>query len=335
MTATTTRRPARGWRTPLVNVATRAGAKVPGALWPLTPRGAGALARLADAASWIPRVARGSRVEVVAAGPGQPRATWIHGPGVDDDARAILYLHGGGFVFGSARTHRALAAAISREAGAPVLAVDYTLLPLAPLPTPVDESLAAYRWLQEERGVAPERIVVMGDSAGGNLAFATALRAAAEGLAAPAAVAALSPWLDLALDGPSVAANRWRDPFMPLGFLRRCARLGVGDGDPRDPLISPLHAPLAGLPPALIQVGGLEILLSDSERMAERLAAAGVTVDLQVWEGQGHVFQLWAGWLPEATAAVAELGAFARRAQSSAAAPRAASATSAAARGRG
>jgi monoterpene epsilon-lactone hydrolase len=228
-----------------------------------------------------------------------------------DERAVILYLHGGGYVFGSPRTHRNLVSRLSHVTGLPTLALDYRLPPVATLPAPIDDALAAYRHLLDE-GHAPERIVVAGDSAGGHLALTLGLHAAEAGLPTPAALILLSPWTDLGMTGASFTTNADVDPFLPGIALRRAARVALNGADPADWRSSPLFAPaelFAQLPPTLLQAGSTEVLLDDAIRTAERLAHAGVRTELQVYERQPHVTPLWAG-TPEARTALREIGRF-------------------------
>lgn len=222
-------------------------------------------------------------------------------------AGMVVHLHGGGFAAGGLRSHRNLAARISDAAGLPVLNVGYRLLPRAGLSTSVADCLDAYRWAVDNVD-DPHSVVLSGDSAGGYLAFAVALRAVEEGLPAPAAIVALSPWLDLACGESATHPNAARDPFVSTRQLalvgaRQLAEAGY------QPL---LDADLSALPPVLIQVGSSEVLLSDAERLSGQLNAHRVHHELQIWQNQVHVFQIFAGILPEGRTAIAEIGAFVR-----------------------
>ncbi|MQY02186.1 alpha/beta hydrolase [Actinomadura macrotermitis] len=242
-------------------------------------------------------------------------AEWVHGPGVGRSReRVILYLHGGGWVCCGLNTHRRMVAWFSAAAGVPALSVDYRMVPAVPFEKEVDDCVTAYRWLLEECGTPPENIVVMGDSAGGYLTFATALRAREEGLPQPAALAALSPMLDMDLTGKLAHANMELDPSAPGALLERLMEALVGHLDAADPKVSPVRADLTGLPPTLLTAGSTELLYCDSEEMARRLAAAGVPVTLQVWDRQVHVFQMFGTFLPESRRSIAELGRFVREA---------------------
>jgi acetyl esterase/lipase len=282
--------------------------------WRMTPRGVRMLQRATEPGRRVP-VLGGSVVEHTRVA-GLP-AEWVRGPRAlgaaahADDRAVVLYLHGGGYVFGSPRTHRNLVSRISHVTGLPALSLDYRLPPVATLPAPIEDALAAYRHLLDE-GHAPQRIVVAGDSAGGHLALTLALHAVEAGLPTPAALALLSPWTDLTLSGRSMTDNAPRDPFLQPIALRRAARVALAGADPADWRSSPLFAPedlFRGLPPTLLQVGSTEVLYDDATRTARRLADAGVRTELQIYERQPHVVPLWNG-TPEARTALREIGRF-------------------------
>lgn len=283
--------------------------------WRMTPRGVRMLQRVTEPPRRRVPILRGSVVEHTRVA-GLP-AEWVRGPRAlgaaahSDDRAIVLYLHGGGYVFGSPRTHRNLVSRLSHVTGLPVLSLDYRLPPVATLPAPIEDALAAYRHLLDE-GHAPERIVVAGDSAGGHLALTLALHAAESELPRPAALVLLSPWTDLALTGATFTTNADVDPFLPGMALRRAARVALNGADPTDWRSSPLFAPpdlYAKLPPTLLQAGSTEVLLDDALRTAQRIAEAGVRAELQVYERQPHVAALWAG-TPEARTALREIGRF-------------------------
>jgi acetyl esterase/lipase len=290
--------------------------------WRMTPRGIRMLQRVTDPTGRVP-VLRGTRVEPTRVG-GVP-AEWVRAPRATALTPAgataagtppaeqplLLYLHGGGYVFGSPRTHRNLVSRISHVTGLPALSVDYRLPPAAVLPAPVDDALAVYRHLLDA-GHPAERIVVAGDSAGGNLALALSLHAAEAGLPLPAALVLLSPWADLTMSLPSHVTNAGLDPFLPETALRRCAHVAAGGVDPANWRISPLHAPdelFARLPPTLVQAGSTEVLLDDGVAVARRVAELGTRAELHVFDRQPHVAPLWAG-TPEARVAIGAIGRF-------------------------
>ena len=237
-------------------------------------------------------------------------AEWITAPG-SAAHRAVLYLHGGGYVTGSLRTHRDLMGRISRAAQARVLGLDYRLAPEHPFPAAVDDALAGYRFLLGQ-GLSPKRIVIAGDSAGGGLALATLVAARDGSLALPAAAVCLSPWTDLEGTGESMKTRMHLDPIGSPEGIRLLAQFYLAGNDPRTPLAAPLHANLKGFPPLLIQVGDHEVLLDDSTRLADRARAAGVQVKLEIWPEMIHVWQLFASFLPEGQQAIAGIGKFIR-----------------------
>jgi phosphinothricin tripeptide acetyl hydrolase len=248
-------------------------------------------------------------VEPVTVG-GRP-AEWIRAAGSQSDA-ALLYLHGGGYAIGSPRSHRHLAAAVARAAGVACLLLDYRLAPEHPFPSAVDDAVAGYRWLLDERRIAPARIAIGGDSAGGGLTVAALVAIRQAGLGLPGAGVCISPWTDLTCSAPSYAERAARDPMVTLPNITVMARDYLHGADPRTPLASPLFADLRGLPPLLIHVGSEEVLLHDATALAERARAAGVDVAIEVWEPMIHVWHWFLPWLDEAQAAVDKIGGFLR-----------------------
>ena len=237
-------------------------------------------------------------------------AEWLLPPGVRADA-AVLYLHGGGYVIGSPRSHRHLAAAIARAAGSPALLLDYRLAPEHPFPAALEDAVAAYEWLLA-RGIAPERIIVGGDSAGGGLTVATLLALRDRGLPRPAGGVCISPWVDLTCSGGSYATKAAADPIVLRQSVTMMAQAYAGGGDYKAPLVSPLFADLRRLPPLLIQVGSDEVLLDDALGLGERARAAGVEVRVEEWPAMVHVWHWFLGMLDEAERAVGVIGEFVR-----------------------
>ena len=223
--------------------------------------------------------------------------------------RAVVYLHGGGYCQGSPATHRIITGQLALESGARVVAADYRLAPEEPFPAAVEDAVAVYRGLLAD-GLAPSATVIAGDSAGGGLAVAAALKLRQDGLPQPAALVLFSPWVDLTLGalGPPPPGE-----FMiTRPWLEECARFYLAGHPATDPLASPVAADLHGLPPTLIQVGSDELLLTDSRRLHAALTAAGVEATLQEFAHRWHVFQLSAGLLADANRALAAAGAFVR-----------------------
>ena len=238
---------------------------------------------------------------------GQP-SEWLRTPDAQVD-RAVLYLHGGGYVAGSCATARPVAAGIAAAARCPVLVLDYRLAPENPFPAALDDAVAAFGSLIEQ-GFAAERIAFAGDSAGGGLALAAAVALRDRGAALPGAILCFSPWTDLTVSGETVTTRKKADPICTQDSLVTFAHAYAAADDLRTPLVSPLYADLSGLPPLLIQVGTNEILLGDSLRLAEAARQAGVEVTVETWDGMWHVWQGQAALVPEGKRAVEKACSF-------------------------
>lgn len=237
-------------------------------------------------------------------------AEWVAAPGIDA-TRAVLYLHGGGYVIGSLDTHRRLAYDLSAASGARVLVIDYRLAPEHPFPAAVDDAAAAWRWLLAQ-GLDPKRLAIAGDSAGGGLTIATLVNLRDRKLGLPGCAVAISPWVDLEGLGASIAGRAAQDPMVQKDGLLWMAGMYLAGTDARTPLAAPLHADLKGLPPILVQVGTAETLLDDATRIAEKLHTAGVDVKLSIWPNMVHVFPFFAPILSEGRDGCVEIGTFVR-----------------------
>lgn len=203
-------------------------------------------------------------------------------------ARELVFVHGGGYAWGSPRTHRPLAARIGRAAGARVLLPTYRRAPEHPCPAGIEDVLAVWSALPVDRRRSS---VLVGDSAGGGLALAMAMLLRDRGEPLPAGLVLLSPWTDLTVSGDSIDALAHHEVMLGRAGLEFMARQYAGALDPRDPRVSPLFGAFEGLPPMLIQVGAHEVLLDDARRVAQRAQEAGVDLEIEVWPGQQHVFQ--------------------------------------------
>lgn len=234
-------------------------------------------------------------------------AEWVLAPNADRD-QALLYLHGGGYVMGSLATHRKLAGDLSRAIGISVLLLDYPLAPEHPFPAGLEAAVAASNELADRLGAA--NLTLAGDSAGGGLAMATLLALRDRGHDLPAAAAVLSPWVDLVDCDHTASDEAAIDPIIHPEGLVRMRDFYAGGADPSQGLLSPVLADLSGLPPLLIQVGEAEVLLGEGVRLAERAQAAGVEATLDRWPEMPHVWQVFAGRIPEATEAVDGIGRF-------------------------
>src|SRR4051812_29308594 len=184
--------------------------------------------------------------------------------------KVVYYLHGGGYISGSAKTGRPLTAPLARQMGVRIFSLDYRLAPEHRFPAGFDDAVAGYRWLLST-GIEPANISVMGDSAGGGMTLALALRLRQAGEPLPACLVCLSPWTDMTGDSATIKANAHRDPMFVAQDCRRYANAYLGDQSPLDPLASPLLGDLAGLPPLLIQVGRNEVLLDDARSLDEKV----------------------------------------------------------------
>jgi acetyl esterase/lipase len=235
---------------------------------------------------------------------------WIAPADASPD-KAILYFHGGGFRVGSVSSHRGLIAQIADTSGCRMLAINYRLAPEHRFPAALDDALTAYGWMLEQ-GLQPSKVAFAGDSAGGNLVLAAMLALRERRLPLPIAGMLMSPWTDLAATGASYTTRGESDPIHQRPMILALARNYLGQGDPRDPLVSPLYADLKGLPPLLIQVGNRETVLDDSTMFAEKARSAGVDTELQIWDGMIHVFQMFLE-IPEARQAIAATAKFLRR----------------------
>lgn len=251
----------------------------------------------------------GTRVESVDVD-GIP-AAWISPPAADAE-RVLLYLHGGGYILGSLKSHRDLVARLSSAAGVRSLLIDYRLAPEYVFPAAIDDALTAYRWLLA-RGTKPEHIVIAGDSAGGGLTLALLQTLRDKGVPMPAGAVLLSPWTDLVGTVESRTSRNGADPIFTGEVINALGRVYPGTEDAHNPLISPINADLRGFPPLLIDVGSDEVLLDDSLQVAEHARAANVPVELTVWDDMTHVFQQYSYVLPEGQQSLENMGKFIRR----------------------
>lgn len=225
-------------------------------------------------------------------------------------AGTILYLHGGGYMACSPKTHRPITAAYALR-GIKVFTPDYRLAPEHPFPAALEDALAAYKGLLAT-GIAPAKLAISGDSAGGGLTLSLLLAIKAEGLPMPSSALVFSPWTDLAITGATIQSNLTRDCLLHGNTMKEGAGCYLGDADPENPLASPLYGDLSGLPPLFITVGEAEVLHDDSTRFAAKAQAAGVPVNIKIWDGMPHVWQLFQFLLPEARLAMDEAATFAK-----------------------
>jgi len=225
--------------------------------------------------------------------------------------KALLYLHGGGHVFGSIKSHRHFVSRLAVAAKATAWHIDYRLAPEHPYPAAIEDALKAYRALLHS-GIAPADLIVGGESAGGNLAAALLLKLKDEKLPQPAGLYLLSPWLDMMTTAESYKKVGSRDPMISREGIVGVATAYLGN-QPDNSLASPVRADVSGLPPMLIQVGSEEVLLSDSTTFANNAAMTGIDVTLRVWAGMPHAWPLFHPFLRAGLPAIDEVGGWMRK----------------------
>ncbi|GHO49093.1 alpha/beta hydrolase [Ktedonospora formicarum] len=238
-------------------------------------------------------------------------AEWIH-PSDADAERVVLFLHGGGYILGSLKSHRDLVARLANASGIRSLLFEYRLAPEHVFPAALDDALTAYHWLLAN-GTKPEHIVLAGDSAGGGLLLALLQTLREKKRAMPAAAVLLSPWTDLVGTVESRGTREAADPIFSAQTMHFLASFYPGPEDTHNPLISPIYADLHNFPPLRIDVGHDEVLLDDSLKIAEHARAVHVPVELAVWDDMWHVFQQYASVLPEGQQSLEQIGRFIRR----------------------
>jgi acetyl esterase/lipase len=228
-----------------------------------------------------------------------------------NDGAAILYFHGGGYVFGSAHAYRHLAGQFAARAGAATFIADYRLAPENPFPAAIEDAQRAYLGLVEN---GAHRIAIVGDSAGGGLTLSLLSILQNDPSktqpVVPSAAVVMSPWTDLALTGASYKDREEDDPIFTKKAITDISKEYLNGADPRDPLASPMYASLAGLPPIQIHVGTEEILFDDSREFAKRAQGENVDAELHVWDGMPHVFASSVGTLQAAEEALEIMARF-------------------------
>ena len=237
---------------------------------------------------------------------------WVSSRAGSDNSRLLYYLHGGGYVSGSARDYRPITATLARHLRARVFALDYRLAPEHPFPAALEDAVAGYRWLISS-GIEPRLISVAGDSAGGGLALALVMKLRELNEPLPSSVVCLSPWTDMVGTGESILANSESDPLFCPGDVERYAALCLGEQPRQTPLASPLYGDFAGLPPLLFHVGESEMLLDDARNAHAKVVAAGGSSELRTFKGVPHSWQLLTPLLPEARISLREIAAFINR----------------------
>lgn len=237
-------------------------------------------------------------------------AAWVHAPGSKRD-QVILFFHGGGYTAGSIETHQDLLGRISKSSGLDVLAIDYRLAPENPFPAALEDALAAYQFLLDQK-ITPDHIFVAGSSCGGALVLSLFFKLRDAKKTLPKAGICLCPWVDLAFTGSTLQTNEGKD-LVHTARIQNAAKLYLQGHDSRDPYASPLYGDLKGLPPLLVQAGTREILLDEIKRLVQKAKDCGVSLDFQRFDGMIHTWQLYASKIPEGQQAIEKIGDFIRK----------------------
>jgi monoterpene epsilon-lactone hydrolase len=237
------------------------------------------------------------------------KGEWLSPSDASENKSVVYYLHGGGYVSGSAKTNRPITVPLARQLKRRVFALDYRLAPEHRFPAAVDDAVAGYRWLVS-LGFDPNLMSVAGDSAGGGLALALVMRLRDLSESLPACVVGISPWTDMTASGDSIVANSQRDPMFYGEDIVRYASVYLGSQSLEDPLASPLFGDFTGLPPSLFHVGENECLLDDACRVHDKLLAAGGSSHLRIFKGVPHGWQFGTPFVPEARESLREIAKF-------------------------
>lgn len=237
-------------------------------------------------------------IHIAAMSHGTVRGEWVQAASATTATSVVLYLHGGGYFFGSGSLHRQVTWRMSQALSRPVLAIDYRLAPRHSFEAWRDDAVAAYEYLLAQ-GYRGSDITVAGDSAGGHLTLVLLQTLRDRGISRPRAAICISPWTDLSGDSLALSAHPRRDPYIPNAALRFISGYLTRNRSPFDALVSPVHGDFRGLPPLYVMVGSTEILRDDARRMVARARSAGVSVVYEEWHRMPHVFPFMAAVLPE------------------------------------
>lgn len=240
------------------------------------------------------------------------RGEWLWAREGGKTSRVIYYLHGGGYVSGSAKGYRPITATLARLLKARSFALDYRLAPEFRFPAGLDDAVMGYRWLIST-GIEPRKISIVGDSAGGGLVLALVMKLRDLGDPLPASVVSLSPWTDMAGTGASISAKAKQDPFFVPEDVERYAQLYLGEQSRQTPFASPLYGDFTGLPSLLIHAGEGEMLLDDARNVHAKAIAAGVPSHLKIFKGVPHVWHMMTPFVPEARIALRQVAEFISR----------------------
>jgi monoterpene epsilon-lactone hydrolase len=240
---------------------------------------------------------------------GPVKGEWVSPRKFSKEEPVVYYLHGGGYISGSAKSCRPITATLARHLRTRVFGLDYRLAPEQRFPAGLDDAVGAYRWLLAS-GISPKSIAVVGDSAGAGMTLSLALRLRDAGEPLPACLACLSPWTDMTGNSQSLTTNSERDSMFVEEDIERYANVYLGAQSRQNPLASPLLADLSGLPPVLIQVGRDEVLLDDARSLHAKIQAASGSSTLHIYENVPHGWHYGAPFVPETGQALREVAEF-------------------------
>ena len=300
------------WQARLINLLVRARMR-PHALRPIDPGFVRAHIGRPRSVRRLMFRASGATLQPIGRDEARPDGDWVIGRNSTDTSPVILYLHGGGYIACSPETHRPLVGSLTTRLNARAFVPAYRLAPEAPYPAALDDAIASYRYLLDHHHIESSRLIIAGDSAGGGLALATAMRIRDEGLPQPSAILLFSPWTDMAATGQSIDQNSDRCAMFAGTTIRRAAPLYLGNVASDNPGASPLYGNYDGLAPLLVHASSDEVLRDDAVRVAERAVAAGVTVEFRLWPGVPHGWQFFAAVMPEAAESLRLTVQFVRR----------------------
>jgi acetyl esterase/lipase len=241
------------------------------------------------------------------------RGEWLETKKAGKEKNTIFYIHGGGYVSCSARTHRPISATLARLTNFRVFSLDYRLAPEHRFPAALDDALAGYEWMLGKQNISPSKIALAGDSAGGGLVLALLLRLRDSRLPLPTCAVCFSPWTDLAGTGESVRANANRDDLFYTENISEFAAAYLGESSAENPLTSPVLGDFRNLPPILFHVGSTEILLDDARRIHQKIQTIGGTSELEIYDDIFHCWQMAVGLVPEARDSLSKATEFIRR----------------------
>jgi monoterpene epsilon-lactone hydrolase len=238
---------------------------------------------------------------------GELNGYWVHTPKSTRD-RVILYFHGGGYISGSTYSIRDFLGRLSKATECDILSIDYRLAPEHPFPAAIEDAVASYRFLLNQK-ISPSNIIVGGDSAGANLTLVLLLKLMELNMPLPRAAICISPPVDATYPGKSVESNKRKD-YITKFFMHLVTKEWLQGHDPKDPYVSPTYGNLKGMPPFLVHAGGKELFLDDIEHFVKKAQEMGVKIEYTCYKNMFHDWHLFGHLIPEAQEAIDEIGEF-------------------------